>query len=890
MKITTKMFIAPATAMLCLLLLGSVALLAMQKQDQRMRELQEINLNAYRSAATQTIALGETHADVLAKIAVMNSMDDAAVKQFLTNIERQVGQINQEFTRMKDQPGLQKLVASASPVLERYRKTVGAAIDMASVDPNTGIASMQGASKEYQNLRLLLDAAVKELDHQTQEALQASTEASRTMLWLIAGVLLLALLALSVISILVGRSVTRPLQEAVQIAQTVAAGNFKLQVHSDAKDEIGSLLRALAEMVTQLEQNDARMKGEVLIQQTAIAAASANIMITDGRGQIIYSNHSTRQLLLQTSEEIRREFPQFDAERALQGSFKDLPKAPPIDNLDSALHSNLQLGKCIFGLTATPIFDPERRRLGCVIEWVDKTQEEQDRHEARNNLRIRQALDTCATNVMIANTRGEVIYANLAIGRMFAAVETELMRQIPQFSAQQLVGNQLSQIHATSALQHDTLSRLRAPLRERIQISKRIFDLLASPIFAADGNHLGTVIEMEDRTAQIAIEQEVTDVVSEAAKGDFSHRLDENGKDGFFAVLVKSINRLLATSEAGLQEVGQVLGALANGDLSRRIHSDYEGDLRQLKNDVNATCDKLSEIIADVHNCATTLTQASNQLSATANSLSQAACEEAAEVEGTGSSISQMAMLVTQNAENAHLTDEMASKSANEAGQGGEAVRQTIDAMRQIAAKIGIVDDIAYQTNLLALNAAIEAARAGEHGKGFAVVAAEVRKLAERSQGAAREIGDLASSSVNISETAGNVLNNMIPSIRKTSDLVREISAASLEQSSKLGRVETAMQKLSSATEKNAAAAEQLAATAEEMSGQSEQLQSIMSFFQLGQGASGQGGHRHESFTAAGAVRPALKPASPARSQARKAQREPAEPALLADEAYFKRF
>jgi methyl-accepting chemotaxis protein len=175
----------------------------------------------------------------------------------------------------------------------------------------------------------------------------------------------------------------------------------------------------------------------------------------------------------------------------------------------------------------------------------------------------------------------------------------------------------------------------------------------------------------------------------------------------------------------------------------------------------------------------------------------------------------------------------MAGKAAQEATEGGIAVKQTVEAMKAIASKIGIIDDIAYQTNMLALNAAIEAARAGDHGKGFAVVAAEVRKLAERSQVAAQEIGELAENSVKTAESAGKLLDDIVPSIARTSDLVQEIAAASQEQSSGASQINTAMNQMNQLTQQNASASEELAATAEEMTGQAEQLQSLMAFFKI---------------------------------------------------------
>ncbi len=273
---------------------------------------------------------------------------------------------------------------------------------------------------------------------------------------------------------------------------------------------------------------------------------------------------------------------------------------------------------------------------------------------------------------------------------------------------------------------------------------------------------------------------------------------------------------------------------LAEGDLTVNLESDGKDETGQLLGAMQAMVSKLSQIIAEVRGSADNLTSASGQISATSQSLSQASSEQAASVEETSASIEQMSASVNQNAENAKLTDGMATKSSKEAVEGGNAVNQTVEAMKSIANKIGIIDDIAYQTNLLALNAAIEAARAGEHGKGFAVVAAEVRKLAERSQVAAQEIGELAGSSVKMAEKAGALLNEMVPSIQKTSDLVQEIAAASNEQSSGITQINTAMSQLSQITQQNASASEELAATAEEMSGQSEQLQQLMAFFKIG--------------------------------------------------------
>ena len=295
-----------------------------------------------------------------------------------------------------------------------------------------------------------------------------------------------------------------------------------------------------------------------------------------------------------------------------------------------------------------------------------------------------------------------------------------------------------------------------------------------------------------------------------------------------------------------LAEAVDVANNLAEGNLNVKIEVDSKDETGMLLTAMQNMVAKLSEVITAVRSGADSLASASEEISATAQSLSQASSEQAASVEETSASIEQMTASINQNTENAKVTDSMASKASREATEGGQAVGSTVEAMKKIAGKIGIVDDIAYQTNLLALNAAIEAARAGEHGKGFAVVAAEVRKLAERSQIAAQEIGELASSSVGLAEKAGKLLDEIVPSINKTSDLVQEIASASAEQTSGVAQINGAMGQLNQTTQQNASASEELAATAEEMSSQTEQLQNVMTFFKLDSaGAQGVTAVRH---------------------------------------------
>jgi len=331
--------------------------------------------------------------------------------------------------------------------------------------------------------------------------------------------------------------------------------------------------------------------------------------------------------------------------------------------------------------------------------------------------------------------------------------------------------------------------------------------------------------------------------------------------------LLIGISIALYVSRGVLKDVGG-----EPGDIASMATQIAKGDLSIAFTDQNPTgiyaaikemVNQLTDVVGQVRSLADNLASASQEVSASAQTISQGATEQASGVEETSSAVEQLNASVQQNTENAQVTDGIATQSAGEAERGGEAVNKTVGAMKTIASKISLIEDIAYKTNLLSLNAAIEAARAGDHGKGFAVVASEVRKLAETSRLTAEEINGLASSSVEIAEQAGTLLEEMVPNIQKTADLVQEISAASGEQSSGVSQINDSMSQLDKATQQNASASEELAATAEELSGQADQLQQSVAYFKLTNSSQGTRGrpammartetqksatHRHTSY------------------------------------------
>lgn len=639
----------------------------------------------------------------------------------------------------------------------------------------------------------------------------------------------------------------------------LGAADFPLPTKSGDTDSLCARINQIAEQV----RSNVRVRA-------ALDAVATNVMIADADYNIIYTNRSIDRMLVEAESDIRRELPQFEAAKVLGSSIDIFHKNPShqrriLDGLRQTHSARISIGGRSFSLIVSPILARDGSRMGTVVEWQDLTAQlaaeaaeqarlDADHRYAAENARIRAALDNVTANVMIADNNNQIIYMNRSVSDMLMKAEADIRRDLPHFDARNLLNNSIDVFHKNPSHQRNLLANLRSTHRAQITVGGRIFGLIANPVFGPDGERLGSVVEWRDRTDEVAVEREVAEIVQAAADGDFSRRIILEGKDGFFRQLGESINQLVVNSERGLKDIASVLEAISAGDFTRTIDNDYQGLFGELKQYCNNTVSSLTSMLLQVREASGAIISAASEIAAGNADLSSRTEQQASSLEETASSMEELTSTVKQNADNARQANMLAVSASSIAERGGQVVQDVVktmaainDSAHKIADIISVIDGIAFQTNILALNAAVEAARAGEQGRGFAVVAAEVRNLAQRSAGAAKEIKALITDSVEkvgngnkLVGDAGATMHEIVQSIKRVSDLMAEIAAASEEQSAGIEQVNGAITQMDQMTQQNSALVEQAAAAAASMREQADALSEAVEVFKLAVGDEGQ--------------------------------------------------
>ena len=712
----------------------------------------------------------------------------------------------------------------------------------------------------------------------------------------------LMVLGLLLIGTLFTRIVSRPLKQLTGMMRSVAEGDidWSQRIEVRSRDEIGDLACHFNTAVDRFGGiiEDTRQQSEAATRlKTALDCVSTNVMMADEEYNIIYMNQAVQRMFSEAEQDLREMLPGFDAGNLIGRNIDSFHRQPAhqrrmLEKLSDTHESQVKVGERTFRIIANPVIDGNGERLGTAVEWADLTAElkaadeerqrlEAERRHAMENLRIRTALDNVSSSVMVADTDYNIIYMNKTVERMFHDIEDDLRDEIPGFNASKLINSNMDAFHKNPGHQRRMLDAMTSSVGNEIEIAGLTLKVVANPVLDDKGNRLGTVVEWANRTAEVAVEREIDDIVDAARNGQLGERISLGDKQGFFRRLADGINELVEVTDNVFRDIADSMGQMAKGDLTKSIERDYKGAFGKVRDDVNSTIANIANTVRELRDATDAIGTGASEISSGNTNLSSRTEQQAASLEETAASMEQLTSTVRNNADNAQQANTVAANASQLAVRGGEVVGRAVSAMADIDASsskiaeiIGVIDEIAFQTNLLALNASVEAARAGEQGRGFAVVATEVRNLAGRSATAAREIKDLINDSVSKVKTgtglvseSGKTLQEIVVGVKKVNDIIAEIAAASAEQSAGIDQVNTVVTSMDEVTQQNAALAEQTSAASTSMSEKAQEMKQLVGFFRLpGMPAASEAIRSRSQPSASNAVasKPAVAPAATA--------------------------